>query len=283
MKQEVKEFLWNELHLELSEEKTHVTHVNEGFDFLGFHIQREEPKDNKPWLRITPTQKSEQRLRDTIRKMTSRAYGWELVPEKISAINRVLRGWGNYYRHVSSSVIWKKMDWYMSQRMLIWLCARHKGSGKRAILCKYLIRQGRRKNWGAEGGQEKVYLFMLRDIHLSSYRRKTPNNPYLEDDEATPIPAYEIESPHIETWDGTLSQSKAEWLERRTQALVRDNYCCTVCGSTEELEVHHVKPTGGNRLDNLQTLCQKCHEKTPSYGTNRSLSSTGRNSQWKAG
>ena len=278
MKQEVKEFLWNELHLELSEEKTHVTHANEGFDFLGFHVQREEPKDNRPWLRVTPTQKSEQRLRDTIRKITSRAYGWELVPEKINAINRVLRGWGNYYRHVSSSAIWQKMDWYMSQRMLIWLCARHKGAGKRAILRKYLIRQGRRKNWGVEDGQGKVYLFMLRDIHLSPYRRKTLNNPYLED-EATPIPAYEIESPHIETWDGTLSQSEAEWRERRTQALVRDNYCCTVCGSTEELEVHHVKPTGGNRLDNLQTLCQKCHEKTPSYGTNRSLSSTGRNSQ----
>lgn len=72
MKQEVKEFLWNELHLELSEEKTHVTHATDGFDFLGFHIQREEPKDNRPWLRVTPTQKSEQRLRDTIRKMTDR-------------------------------------------------------------------------------------------------------------------------------------------------------------------------------------------------------------------
>jgi RNA-directed DNA polymerase len=278
MKQDVKEFLWNELHLELSEEKTHVTHATEGFDFLGFHIQLEQSQDNKPWLRVTPTQKNEQRLRDTIRKMTSRAYGWEMIPEKISAINRVLRGWGNYYRHVSSSSVRQKLDWYVSQRMLKWLCARHKGAGKRTILRKYLIRQGRRKNWGVEAGQGKVYLFMLRDITHSVYRRKTPDNPYLEDD-ATPIPPYEMESAHIETWDGTLSQNKAEWLEHRTQALVRDNYCCTVCGSTEELEVHHVKPTGGNRLENLRTLCQKCHKKTPSYGTNRSLSNTGRNSQ----
>jgi RNA-directed DNA polymerase len=282
MKQDVKEFLWNELHLELSEEKTHVTHANEGFDFLGFHIKREEPKDNKPWLRVTPTQKSEQRLRDTIRKMTSRAYGWELVPEKISAIKRVLRGWGNYYRHVSSSASWQKLDWYVSQRMLIWLCARHKGVGKRTILRKYLIRQGKRKNWGVEDGQKKVCLFMLRDITHSDYRRKTPNNPYLEND-ATPILAFEIENPHVETWDGTLSQNEAEWRRHRTQALERDNYCCTECGSTEGLEVHHLKPTGGNRLENLQTLCQKSHEKTLSYGTNRSLSSTGRNSQWKAG
>jgi len=278
MKQDVKEFLWNELHLELSEEKTHVTHATEGFDFLGFHIQLEQPQDNKPWLRVTPTQKNEQRLRDTIRKMTSRAYGWEMVPEKISAINRVLRGWGNYYRHVSSSSVRQKLDWYVSQRMLIWLCTRHKGAGKRAILRKYLIRQGNRKNWGVEDGQEKVYLFMLRDITHSEYRRKTLNNPYLEDD-ATPILKYEMENPHIDTWDGTLSRSKAEWLERRTHVLVRDNYCCTECGSTEKLEVHHLKPTGGNRLENLQTLCKKCHGKTLSYGTNRSLSKTGRNSQ----
>ena len=35
-KQEIKELLTSELHLELSEEKTRITHVNEGFDFLGF-------------------------------------------------------------------------------------------------------------------------------------------------------------------------------------------------------------------------------------------------------
>ena len=38
-KQEIKQYLETELHLRLSEEKTKVTHVNEGFDFLGFHIK----------------------------------------------------------------------------------------------------------------------------------------------------------------------------------------------------------------------------------------------------
>jgi len=280
VKQEMKDFLWNELHLELSEEKTHITHATEGFDFLGYHIQREEPKDSKPWLRVTPTRKSEQRLRDTIRRMTDRALEWEPVPEKIRAINRVLRGWGNYYKNVSSTLARSKMDWYVSQRMLKWLCGRHKGAGKRAILRKYYIRQGKRKNWGCNDEQDKVYLFMLRDIQHSKYRRKKLINPYLESDT---IPYCEVDNPHIETWDGTISRREAQWRKARTQALKRDNYCCTQCGSTEELEVHHLKPTGGNKLDNLQTLCQKCHENTPSYGTNRSLSKTGSNSQWKAG
>jgi len=266
LKQELKNFLWEELHLELSTEKTRVTHATEGFDFLGYHIRREEPKNNRPWLRVTPTRKSEQRLRDKIKRMTRRAAGWEPVPEKIKAINRVLRGWGNYYKQVSSSKAREELDWYVSQRMLKWLCARHKGAGKRAILRRYHIRQGNRKNWGCEDGQEKVYLFMLRDIQHGVYRRKKPQNPYLQGD--TPI-NLEVDNPHIETWDGTTSQRQAEWLEARNNALKRDDFRCTHCGSTAELEVHHKKPSGGNRLENLQTLCQICHETTPSYGTNR--------------
>ena len=44
-KQEIRDFLKTQLHLELSEEKTLLTHVNDGFDFLGFHIQDANPKD----------------------------------------------------------------------------------------------------------------------------------------------------------------------------------------------------------------------------------------------
>jgi RNA-directed DNA polymerase len=274
LKQELRDYLWDELHLELSEEKTHITHATDGFDFLGFHIQREEPADNKPWLRVIPARKSEQRLKDTIRKMTSRATGWEPVPEKIRAINRVLRGWGNYYKQVSSSASRKELDWWVSQRMLKWLCSRHKGLGKRVVLKKYLIRQGKRKNWGAGEGREKVYLFMLRDITHGEYRRKKLGNPYLQDGNEL-ISQTSMETPLLETWDGTTSRSKAEWWETRAKVLQRDGNHCVQCGSTEELEVHHLKPTGGNDVDNLLTLCQTCHANTPTYGVNRSLSHQG--------
>ena len=274
LKQELREYLWDELHLELSEEKTHITHATDGHDFLGFHIRREEPVDNKPWLRVTPTRKSEQRLRDTIRKMTSRATGWEPVPEKIRAINRVLRGWGNYYKQVSSSASREELDWWVSQRMLKWLCSRHKGLGKRVVLKKYLIRQGKRKNWGAGEGREKVYLFMLRDITHSEYRKKKLGNPYLLDGNEL-ITQTSMDTPYLETWDGTTSRRQAEWRETRAKALQRDGYHCVQCGSTEELEVHHIKPTGGNVLDNLLTLCQTCHAETPTYGVNRSPSLMG--------
>lgn len=282
LRDELREFLRNELHLELSEEKTRITYVTEGFDFLGFHLRWETPANGKPWLRVTPTRKSVQRLCDTIRKMTNRAVGWEPVPEKIQAMNRVLRGWGNYYRHVSSSQDYKALDWWVSQRMLGWLLSRHKGMGKRVLLARYYVCQGKRKNWSAGEERERVYLFMLRDIEHSAYRKKKRGNPYLEDGTGAIAGQRQMESPHLETWDGTTSSRKAGWWRMRAKALMRDGYHCTRCGSTEELEVHHINPSGGDELDNLQTLCQHCHEETPTYGRNR-RGQAGRKSQGKAG
>lgn len=280
LRDELRDFLQNELHLELSEEKTHITHVTEGFDFLGYHIQWETPADNRPWLRVTPTPKSEQRLRDNIKKMTQRAYGWEPVTEKIRALNRVLRGWGGYYQQVSSTLAREKMDWWVSQRLLIWLCARHKNAGKREMLARYYIRQQGRKNWGVREGEKETFLFMLRDLEHSVYHRKKPSNPYLEDG-TEQIPLAPMENPYEETWDGITSQKKAEWWNIRTQVLQRDEYRCTQCGCTEQLEIHHIKPTGGMKMENLQTLCHSCHAKTPSYGRSRQ-SKTGRKAQGKA-
>ena len=53
-KEEVRRFLEEELHLELSAEKTVLTHINEGFDFLGFNIQRRQP-EGKWVVHLRPT------------------------------------------------------------------------------------------------------------------------------------------------------------------------------------------------------------------------------------
>lgn len=57
-------------------------------------------------------------------------------------------------------------------------------------------------------------------------------------------------------------KSRKTNIEQREKALNRDNYRCTVCGETEFLEVHHIihRANGGtDDLDNLITLCRKCH------------------------
>jgi len=57
-----------------------------------------------------------------------------------------------------------------------------------------------------------------------------------------------------------------QWRERRRLVLARDNYECVKCGSDIDLHIHHIKPVNEfpelvNDLDNLKTLCAKCHRK----------------------
>ena len=61
-----------------------------------------------------------------------------------------------------------------------------------------------------------------------------------------------------------------EYKAFRKQVLQRDNYKCIKCGETENLQIHHIKPTKDYPelimdLDNVQTLCLLCHSKTDSY------------------
>ncbi|WP_017316661.1 reverse transcriptase domain-containing protein [Mastigocladopsis repens] len=55
LREEFQTFLLEELKLELNMEKTRVTHVNNGFDFLGFHVRRYVSGHDKPKLLVTPT------------------------------------------------------------------------------------------------------------------------------------------------------------------------------------------------------------------------------------
>ena len=62
VKEELKDFLSTSLHLELSEEKTKITHINDGIDFLGFHIQRVKP-EGKWVVHLRPTEKGHERIK----------------------------------------------------------------------------------------------------------------------------------------------------------------------------------------------------------------------------
>ena len=69
------------------------------------------------------------------------------------------------------------------------------------------------------------------------------------------------------------TRNSAAWQKAREAARRRDGNRCTACGSTENLEVHHIKSLaeGGDEfaLSNLRTLCRDCHARTPGVGSTR--------------
>jgi len=101
---------------------------------------------------------------------------------------------------------------------------------------------------------------------LRPYRRKNPKNPYLT---AIEVPIInELDTPFVEPSVVNIAPDKMKWAETRTKVLKRDGYRCVRCGSTELLDVHHriARQHGGtDDLDNLETLCRKCHQDTPTY------------------
>ncbi len=274
LRDELKQFLWDELHLELSEEKTQVTHVTDGVNFLGFHIQWELPTDgHKPWLRVTPTKENLNRFRAKIKALTKRGTTFVTPEMKFKSINRIIRGWGNYYRHVSFSHDAKELDFWLNQRMLIWLENKHDGKGVRWILDHYKKREviGHYDRWnlGVKSGEDDlIFIARLQDIPLRPYRRKKPTNPYLS---ASIIPAAnEPDTPFVEARVVNISPEGMKWVETRALIKERDGYRCVRCGKTNvPLEVHHKiarRHGGTDDPDNLETLCEDCHSQTSTFG-----------------
>jgi len=105
--------------LELSAEKTHVTHIQKGFDFLGQNIRKYGRK-----LLITPAQKNVQAALTKIRGIieTNKSATQENL---INQLNPVIRGWANYHRHCVAQHAFSRMDFEIWRKLWRWSYRRH--------------------------------------------------------------------------------------------------------------------------------------------------------------
>ena len=117
LKQDVAEFLRNELKLELSWEKTHISHGDKGIDFLGFNIRRYKKGNRNPVL-IMPCKKTQLKFLKQAREITtSRIPECKHDLQWIVEMNNLISGWGEHFRRVSSKRIFAKLD-HILHRML---------------------------------------------------------------------------------------------------------------------------------------------------------------------
>jgi RNA-directed DNA polymerase len=261
LREEVRQFLAEELHLELSLEKTHVTHVSEGFDFLGFHLHyhihpRGRHRGGKPTLLVTPSRKSIKRFRDKVRAMLHHKTRTDDPVAKVMALNRVTRGWSNYYRHVNATSIINQLDHWVFQTLLSWLTAHHR-QGVRKTWRRYVHRQGKRKNLAVRQTEGKLlYRYVMADItHRAYFTDWTRRNPYLDTlMHPTSVPGDDQPLSGLE-WEGTTSKRAAY----RYEALERDGHACQQCGNRVSLEVHHCSGYRSQDKPNLSKLITLCH------------------------
>jgi len=118
------------LKLKLHPTKTRIVVMGqEGFDFLGFHFHKLKSKKRKKLLPyIWPSQKAMKAVREKIRLITTRKRLSNPLTEVIKYLNRVIRGWRNYFRTGNSSRQLQGLDYYVEHRLRRWVNA---SQGKR--------------------------------------------------------------------------------------------------------------------------------------------------------
>jgi len=126
--------------LTLSEEKTLITHISVGFDFLGFNIRKYNGK-----LLIKPSDKSQkkitEKLHEAIFSNKSASQG-----RVIEILNPVIIGWGNYFRHAVSKKVFAKIDHILVGQLKRWAFRRHHNrKSKGWVLEKYFKSENNRK------------------------------------------------------------------------------------------------------------------------------------------
>ena len=257
----VEEFL-RERGLELSPEKTRITHIEEGFDFLGQHIHRYH--DGK--ILITPSKKTVEAVLDKIRgiiKRNAQARAGNLIMQ----LNPIIRGWANYHQHVSSKQTFAKIDNAIFHALWQWAKRRHPNKPLRWIKDKYFATiEGDR--WvfhgtveGKEGTAPTVYLLKASGVPIKRHTKiKGEANPY------DPVWEDYFERRLDVKMDATLKG------RRQLLALYKEQEgICPIC-QQEITEItkwhrHHIiwRSNGGKETtENLVLLHPECHRQVHS-------------------
>jgi RNA-directed DNA polymerase len=149
--------------LRLSEHKTSVCHIDEGFDFLGWRIQRRawRGRGGKRAVYTYPSKKSLLAIMDKVRTLTRRERHRTLA-DLLRRLNPVLRGWCTYFRHGVSSRTFSYLDHFTWWRIVGWIRKRHHGLNWGTIHRRYL------PNW--EIRDDNTTLYRPRAMAIIRYR-----------------------------------------------------------------------------------------------------------------
>ena len=241
--------------LHLSEGKTHIHHLTEGFDFLGFNI-RHYPTPNSSRsgykLLIKPSNKSISQIKRKLKGIWCKHVGSPTVA-LINEMNPLIRGWSNYFRIGVAKEVFTKLDNFMYYRAKRYMKRRHPMKSGWWRTNKY---------WGRPPGHQDRWVFMdkARNATLRKFawtkivrHRLVPQN-------------YSPDDPTLQDY-WRQRRLKTTTMEYRYQQLSqRQNGLCPVCHqhleSGEETHIHHVIPKrhgGTDNLVNLRLVHANCH------------------------
>lgn len=111
--------------VQLSEQKTRVTHISHGFDFLGQSVRKYPHQDGVLGkIQIEPSKQSIQSIKNKVKAICNSS-GQLTQAQLIGRLNPVLRGWANYHRHIICGKTYSQITSYVWFRLMRWGKSRH--------------------------------------------------------------------------------------------------------------------------------------------------------------
>lgn len=144
-------FLKRELRMELSMEKTLITGVETGFEYLGYRVvQARALRAGRLVGNLFIPKGKLQRLRDKIKVMTTRPSLGRSLGGLIGDLNPIITGWRNYYRYATRACHeFNKLDWWMRKHIYRWLRKKHRKTSTHILRRRFAIfPRGRTPQWG---------------------------------------------------------------------------------------------------------------------------------------
>ena len=247
--------------LTLSEEKTKIVHIEEGFDFLGWNVRKYDGK-----LLIKPAKKNVQTFLRKVRGIIKES---KTVKQEnlVRKLNPVIRGWANYHQNQVAKEIFSKVDHVIWKQLWQWACRRHPNKSAAWVRSKYFMRDGLR-NWvfgttaeDDKGEKKVVKLVIASDTPIKRHVKiKGAANPY---------------DPEFETYfEERLGLTMKESFKGRNRLLYlwyAQDGLCPNCGEkiTKDTgwNIHHILPKaqgGEDKMTNLEILHPNCHRQVHS-------------------
>ena len=254
----VKEFL-TERGLQLSEEKTVITHIEDGFDFLGKNIRKYNGK-----LLIKASKTS---VKSFLRKVRGIIKGNKSTKQEtlIRKLNPVIRGWVNNQRYIVSSKVFSRVDYEIYNCLWQWAKRRHKKKSHRWIAQKYWHHIGPRQ-WtfsvpyeNQSAGSESLYckLEYATDTKIIRFKKIVA--------EANPFDEYWTD--YFEEREGEKLLNSTKGREKLLTIWRRQGRRCPVCGDRITAETGFKVHTPAGQNSRKIMVHKECHKEIHSLIT----------------
>jgi len=242
--------------LQLSEEKTHIVHIDQGFDFLGWHFRKYQGK-----LLIKPSKKNAQAFYRKVKEVISK-HKTAKQEELIRMLNPMLRGWAQYHSPVVAKAAYSRMEYLIFKALWRWSKRRHPNKNAEWVRKKYFHPVGDRNGVFAapvvteEGSKALIELYHLPGTMIKRHKKiKGAYNPF--------DPAWEMYGEELQQERMLESMShRKQWI----RMYLDQGGLCAVCNTKMTKATgwndHHIEYRvhgGSNALGNRVLLHPNCH------------------------